>query len=111
MPVMYNDYVKKPSEERDWTQEELDELRKCATDITHFLKHIKIVTLDKGRQTFKPFQYQKDMIKMFSENPYNIVLSSRQSGKCSVYASEVIIKDNETNEIKEIPIGELFDTI
>lgn len=105
---MYNNYVKKPSEERDWTQEELEELRKCATDITYFLKHIKIVTLDKGRQRFKPFQYQKEMIKMFSENPYNIVLSSRQSGKCSVYKTKIIVKNKETNEIEEISIGDLF---
>lgn len=91
MPIIYNDYVKQPNIDHDYTEEQIKEVFKCSQDLGYFLKYVKIISLDKGLIQFKPFEYQKAMLKMFKENRYCIVLSSRQSGKCVTGDQEIVI--------------------
>lgn len=88
-PVSYNEFVKRPGVECEYTQEMITELRKCKDDIMYFLKYVKIVTIDKGRVPFVPYPFQIEMLELFQENRLVISTICRQSGKttiCAIYA-------------------------
>lgn len=66
----------------EFTADQLSEFLKCSKDINYFCeKYVKIVTVDRGLQPFKPFQYQKNMFKTFDDNRYTICKMPRQVGK------------------------------
>lgn len=65
-----------------WTKEMEDNLRLCRKSILHFAEnHFFILTLDEGRRKIELYKYQKKLLKSYKANRFNIVLSSRQSGK------------------------------
>ena len=51
------------------------------------------------------------MLRHLVENDRNIVLSSRQTGKCVQYDSRVKIRNKKTGKIETIEIGKLFDRV
>ena len=64
-----------------WTEEMLSEVKLCAKSILHFAeKHFYIITED-GKKRIELYKYQKKLLKAFKSNRFNVVLSSRQSGK------------------------------
>ena len=66
MAIWYDDYVKRPNEELEYTPEQITELMRCRDDILYFAtKYIKIVTLDHGEVLFDPYEYQLETIKLF----------------------------------------------
>lgn len=74
--------VKKPREERDFTEEEEKEFMKCALNMTYWMKKYLYVQSEKtGRTLFAPRPYQQRMIDAMANNNFSILLSSRQSGK------------------------------
>ena len=81
MPVKYNDFVKKPFSEHEYTNEQIYSLKKCSENVFEFLKYIKIVHPDKGRIIFKPWKFQKKIINTVKKNRNTIILCSRQVGK------------------------------
>lgn len=88
MPV-FNEYIKGTDVNLEYTAEMIKELARCSKNLWEFLKYIKIIELDRGRQSFRPYKFQKKMFKQFMENRHNICLCSRQSGKttvCGIYA-------------------------
>ena len=65
----------------EYTQEEMDEIKKCANDIVYFAETYAVVMTDNGIQQVKLREYQKDLLRDFQHNRFNIVLASRQMGK------------------------------
>ena len=65
----------------EYTEEEISELAKCANDIVYFAEKYAVVMTDEGIQQVKLRDYQKDMLRDFQHNRFNIVLASRQMGK------------------------------
>jgi hypothetical protein len=64
-----------------WTPEMEEELRLCAKSVLHFAEnHFYIVTED-GKRKIELYKYQKRLLKAFKANRFNVILSSRQSGK------------------------------
>lgn len=64
-----------------WTEEMLAEVKLCAKSVLHFAeKHFYIVTED-GKKKIELYKYQKKLLKAFKSNRFNVVISSRQSGK------------------------------
>ena len=58
-----------------------DEYLKCAQDPAHFMKkycHIQHPT--RGRIMFNLYPFQEKVLRLWRDNPYNIVLKSRQLG-------------------------------
>ena len=54
---------------------------KCAQDPVHFMKkYCFIQHPQRGRIPFNLYPFQEKVLKLFQENPYNIVLKSRQLG-------------------------------
>lgn len=74
--------LKKSNQDINWTPELVSEYIKCSKDPIYFIEtYMKIINVDKGLINFKLYDYQKEMITNFANNRYNIVNSSRQSGK------------------------------
>jgi hypothetical protein len=65
----------------EYTNEEVTELARCANDIVYFAENYAVVMTDNGVQQVKLRDYQKDMLRDFQNNRFNIVLASRQMGK------------------------------
>jgi len=97
-----------------WTDEMMDEVKLCAKSILHFAeKHFYIITED-GKRRIELYKYQKKLLKAFKANRFNVVLSSRQSGKTTtitIYAlwmvcfqsdKRVTIVANKESTAKEI---------
>lgn len=94
----------------EYTEEEIAELARCANDIVYFAEKYAVVMTDDGVQQVKLRDYQKQMLSDFQHNRFNIVLASRQMGKCLFHNTRVDIKDPQGNT-KTITLGELYYTI
>lgn len=57
------------------------EYAKCVQDPAYFMeKYCKIQHPSKGTIPFKPYEFQKDCVRQFRDNPKNIILKCRQMG-------------------------------
>jgi len=65
----------------EYTDAELKEIAKCANDIVYFAETYAVVMTDNGIQKVKLREYQKELLRDFQHNRFNIVLASRQMGK------------------------------
>ena len=58
-----------------------EEYLKCATDPAHFMKkYCHIQHPQRGRVVFNLYPFQEKTLRLFRDNPYSIVLKSRQLG-------------------------------
>jgi len=74
-----------------YTQAEKDEYRKCHDDSIYFIEsYVKIVTLDDGIVPFKPWDFQKEMLRNFDKYNFNICKLPRQVGKSTVSVSYIL---------------------
>ena len=54
---------------------------KCAQDPIHFMKkYCMIQHPQRGRINFHLYPFQEKVLKLFEDNPYSIILKSRQLG-------------------------------
>ena len=65
----------------EYTDNEIQELARCAADIVYFAEKYAVVLTDEGIQQVKLRDYQKEMLRNFQNNRFNICLASRQMGK------------------------------
>ncbi len=90
------------------TMEELDEYLKCKMSVYYFAEHYCKIKLEDGTiGQMKLREYQKDIIKLYTENRYSILMASRQSGKCSTFNTILTLKD-ENGNIFKMNIGKLY---
>ena len=74
--------VKKPKQRQDISKEQVAEYIKCNQDPVYFIEtYVRITSIDVGEIPFDMYDYQKDMVKNYDNNRFNINLLSRQSGK------------------------------
>ena len=111
-----NSVIRKSGEKIDYTQDMVNEIIKCKEDIIYFAeKYYTIITIDKGKQNIKLWDWQKKVLKAFVETPNgksNIIMRvARQSGKCFLGENKIKIKNKKTGEIKEISIEDFFNQI
>ena len=63
------------------------EYMKCATDPVHFMKkYCFIQHPQRGRIQFSLFPFQEKVLKLFQDNPYSLILKSRQLGMSTLSA-------------------------
>jgi hypothetical protein len=53
-------------------------------------KYMKIISIDKGLVNFHLYPYQKEMLKNFTENRFNIVTTARQAGKSTTTCAFIL---------------------
>ena len=64
-----------------------DEYMKCATDPAHFMKkYCYIQHPTRGRIPFNLYPFQEKVLRLWRDNPYDIVLKSRQLGISTLVA-------------------------
>ena len=78
MPTKYDDQIKQPGLEIEYTSEMIRDLKKCSQDFFYFCKFLKITHPDEGRIIFQPRDYQKDAIDIVLKNRFSIFLFPRQ---------------------------------
>ncbi len=77
-----NPAIKKAGVKQGYTPDQMLEYKKCKNDVIYFIENYCIInTIDKGKVLFKPYDYQKRMIKAFDDNRFVINLLPRQTGK------------------------------
>jgi len=83
MPIAYDDrYIVKPGRKIEFTALMLQELARCAADITYFAeKYYTIIHPVRGEEIIKLFPFQREMIENMKNNRQNIFMAARQLGK------------------------------
>ena len=106
----------------EYTDWEKHELEKCAEDCLYFAEHYAKFKNDKGHTLVKLRNYQKRLLKLFSEEEYDpvsetvipknsraILLQSRQSGKtttvCCYFSWFLIFHDDKTSFVSANKAG------
>ena len=64
-----------------YTKEELKEFHRCAKDIVYFANRYCFAMTDEGIRRIELRDYQKDILKSFQDNRFNVLMASRQCGK------------------------------
>ena len=94
------------------TADEQQEYVKCALDIKYFAeKHCKTKTDDGSIDNITLRDYQEEILDSFSKNRFNILMSSRQSGKCNLLTTKAlceIIDENGIISTIELPFYKLL---
>lgn len=73
--------IKKPGLKIEYTVFEQDELAKCAADPIYFMENYFYIVSKGGEILFKPYDYQKEMVRNFQGFENNIMLTARQMRK------------------------------
>jgi hypothetical protein len=80
---------------------------KCALDIHHFTEtYCQVKTDDGSVGSIKLRDYQKDMLDSFVDNRFNIIMASRQVGKC--FSFNTILSIEKDGIQYDIRIGKLY---
>lgn len=91
------------------TKEEVMEYAKCKLSVHHFAEgYCKIKRGDGTIGNMKLRDYQKDIIDLYMDNRFSILMASRQTGKCLNFNTIVTIKKENTEKEINISIGELY---
>jgi len=92
------------------TTGEIDEYAKCKMDVHYFANKYCHIKREDG--TIGPMQlrdYQRDIIDLYVNNRYSILMTSRQLGKCNSLVTRLLVKFDNGDEY-EITMGELYYT-
>ena len=88
--------IKKPYKIDTITDEQKEEFDRCMESVLYFAENYVMISHPTlGRIPFKPFPYQKEMLKEFQKNRFNIALTARQMGKCIFGESFIKFNDNK----------------
>ena len=119
-PTFYkgNENLLRGDSQIKYTPEMIEEIRNSAAKILHFAENYFFIVTEDGKQKIKLRKYQKRLLKAFANNRFNIVLSSRQSGKTTtitIYALWMVcFQDDKRITIlanKKDTAEEIFDRI
>jgi len=86
----FGEGIKNVGQEVEYTPDQIKELIKCSKDILHFLKYVKIIHPDRGRVTFEPWDYQKELFELIDNNRFVVALVARQQGKSILVAAYLL---------------------
>jgi len=102
----------------EYTEEELEEIKKCATDVVYFANKYCHVMTDEGIRQIILRDYQIQILRQYQNHRKNIFVSPRQSGKTitsSIFLLWYLLFNYEKNAIIMANIGdtaaELMDKI
>ncbi len=86
-----NPNLKKAGTPIQFTQEQIEEWIKCKKDPIYFaMNYIKIISLDEGLVPFSMYDFQKEILRDFHENRFNIAKLPRQTGKSTTVVAYLL---------------------
>lgn len=89
------------------TPEEQEEYIKCAIDIHYFAKTYCYIKGEDGQPIIIPLRdYQNEILDNFFNNRFNILMASRQTGKC--FSFNTIISIDQDGIQYDIRFGKLY---
>ena len=89
------------------TRSEMEEYTKCKLSPHYFAEHYCNIKREDGTVgEIKLRNYQKDILSLYTDNRYSILMASRQTGKCVHPSTKICIMRN--GNIFETTIGELY---
>ena len=97
---------RKPNIVFEYTEEEIAKMAYYNDDPVSFGQNECKVMTDDGVNNVKLRDYQIDLVRSFNDYRRNVVMASRQCGKCVTFDTMVDVISAEGNETK-IPIFEL----
>jgi hypothetical protein len=87
--------------------EEQEEYIRCALDIHYFASTYCYIKGEEGQPIIIPLRdYQKEILDNFFNNRFNILMASRQIGKCFSFNTKVLIQMND--QLLEVRFGKLY---
>jgi hypothetical protein len=99
--------VRKPNVTFAMSDDELREYVRCKRSVHYFAEnYCKIKREDSTIGEIKLRDYQVDMINLFNDNRFSILMASRQTGKCVSMKSFVYIQSDD--KIIKLTLGELY---
>lgn len=99
--------VRKPNIKFAMTDSELKEYVKCKKSVFYFVhRYCQIKREDGAVGPVQLRDYQEDILSLYDNNRYSILMASRQIGKCTSFKTIIYIKMNDI--IKKISLGELY---
>ena len=102
-----NDNLKRCGVDIEYNQEQILELKKCSEDPIYFIDtYCQIVTLDKGIQPFKMWDFQKELIDTIHNNRMVIGMLPRQQSKCLEKNTKYNVRNKQTGEVKSVTAEE-----
>lgn len=97
---------------KDTFNERYNELKLIFSDINYFAKkYFYIISLDKGKCLIDPYAKQCELLQSMQNYKRNIILASRQVGKCVDQNTLIKIRNKKTLQIQQITIKEFFERI
>jgi len=94
-----------------FTDEEFEEYVKCKMSVHYFAeKYCKIKLEDGTIGHMKLRDYQRKIIDLYTKNRYSILMASRQTGKCNSFNTKVLLLDEQTENLYEVPFFEVYYT-
>ena len=88
---MSDNFIKAPYKKENYTEDQVAEIIKAATDPVYFLReYMWIQHPTKGRVKFDLFDYQVDLINAYHNNKYSINMLGRQMGKSTCAAGYLL---------------------
>lgn len=91
------------------TDDEVEEYVKCKLSVHYFAeKYCKIKLEDGTVGHMKLRDYQRDIINLYTKNRYSILMASRQTGKCNSFNTNILLLDEETKILYEVPFFEVY---
>lgn len=86
-----NPNLKSSGVKLEYTEEQLQEIIRCAKDPIYFIKtYCKIISLDRGLINFELYEYQERFILEMHNNNRIISMQPRQMGKTQVVAAYIL---------------------
>jgi len=86
-----NPLLKREGVQVNWTPELVEEYMRCSNDILYFCeKYMRIINVNHGLMPFRPYDYQKEMLKTMDENRYTIIGTARQAGKSTTTCAFIL---------------------
>lgn len=108
--------IKKPGEIEKISDEEFERrvlnIAQSKRDICWWAENFfRIVSLNVGLTKIKLYQKQKELLYSLVNNDRNIVLASRQVGKCVFKDARLTLRNKKTGKEETITIEQFFDRI
>ena len=91
------------------TQHEIDEYTKCKLDVRYFAEKYCYIKLEDGSYgNMRIRDYQYDILDLYDNNKYSILMASRQVGKCFLYNTSLCIYNKKTKVYKDVKFFEFL---